>query len=143
MAGINVSRWLGGGFLAGLVMWVIEGIGSVLYMDEAQTALEAHNLSMDLSASFMMMTVLVSLIAGLVLIFVYAAIRPRFGPGPRTAVIAAVALWFGGYLLSLIGYGMMGLYPGALLTIWAVIGLVEMILGGLVGGWFYREPGEV
>jgi hypothetical protein len=38
----------------------------------------------------------------------------RFGAGPKTAVIAAVALWFGSYLLSLIGHGMVGLYRDGL-----------------------------
>jgi hypothetical protein len=33
----------------------------------------------------------------------------RVGAGPKTAVIAAVALWFGGHLLSLIGYSLLGL----------------------------------
>jgi hypothetical protein len=50
----------------------------------------------------------------LVLTFLYAAMRPRFGAGPKTAVIAAVAFWSGGYVLSLIGYGMVGLYPAGL-----------------------------
>lgn len=50
--------------------------------------------------------------------FLYAAARPRFGAGPKTAVIVAVAMWAGGYLLSLVGYHMLGLYPG---------------------GWIYRE----
>jgi hypothetical protein len=51
--------------------------------------------------------------------FVYAAIRPRFGAGPTTAIIAAVTLWFGGYLLSLAGYGMAGLYPTPTPVLWA------------------------
>jgi hypothetical protein len=51
-----------------------------------------------------------------------------------------VALWFGGYLLSLLGYGMMGMYPTGLLVTWGIVGLVQMILAALIGGWVYREP---
>jgi hypothetical protein len=54
-------------------------------------------------------------------------------------VIAAVALWSGGYLLSLIGYGMIGMYPDSMLTIWGAVGLVEMIIAAIAGGWIYKE----
>jgi len=77
--------------------------------------------------------------AGLVAVFFYAAARPRFGPGVRTAVIVGFALYCGSYLLVLIGYHMIGLYPDDLLLIWAVQGLVETILATLAGAWLYRE----
>ena len=51
---------------------------------------------MEVSPGMIATTVLLSVIAGLVLMVLYAAIRPRFGVGPKTAVIAAAALWFGG-----------------------------------------------
>ncbi len=51
----------------------------------------------------------------------------------------AVALWFGGWLPSLIGYGMIGLYPTGLLIQWAIVGLVELALAALLGGKIYRE----
>ena len=34
---------------------------------------------------------------------------------------------------------MVGLYSGHLLIYWGLIGLVEMIIAALVGGWIYRE----
>jgi hypothetical protein len=139
MKGINTHRWLAGGLAAGVVTWLIEGAASIFYMDDMQAALETRSLSMEMSGAMWMLTILVSLIVGLVLIFLYAAMRPRFGPGPRTAIIAAVALWFGGTLLSLLGYGMIGLYPAGMLATWGLIGLVELIIAGLIGGWIYRE----
>jgi len=68
-----------------------------------------------------------------------AAVRPRFGPGPKTAAISATALWFGGTLLAVIGFLMIGIYPTSMLVGWGVLGWVEMILAALVGGWLYRE----
>jgi hypothetical protein len=139
MSGINFGRWLAGGIVAGLIIWLIEGIASLAYMGDMEAALEAHNLSMEMSAPVWLLTVVVSLIAGLTLIFLYAAARPRFGPGPKTAIIVAVALWFGSYLLSLIGFQMIGLYPTTMLTLWGLIGLIELIVAALVGGRIYRE----
>lgn len=62
-----------------------------------------------------------------------------FGAGPKTAVIVAVGLWTGGYLLSLMGYHLLGLFPVSMLTIWGAVGLVEMTLASLLGAWIYRE----
>jgi hypothetical protein len=139
MNGINTGRWLAGGGVAGIVIWVLEGLASMLYMDEMQTALEGFGLSMEMTATVWALTVVVSLISGLVLVFLYAAARPRFGPGPKTAMTMACALWLGGWLLSLIGYYMIGMYPTAMLVKWGVVGLIEVNVAALVGGWIYRE----
>ncbi len=139
MGTINVGRLVLGGVVAGIVIWIIEGMASVMYMDEVQAAMESHGLSMDMTAGVFLMTVVVSLLAGLVLVFFYAAARPRFGPGPKTAVIVAVALWVAAVFLSLMGYQMLGLFPDRMLMTWGVVGFVEWNLAALAGAWIYRE----
>lgn len=139
MAGINWGRVLAGGLVAGIVTFILEGLASQLYIEDMQASLEAHNLSMEMTPTGWVLPLLVSLLGGVVMIFFYAAVRPRFGPGPRTAVIVAFALWLGGYVLSLLGYAVLGLFPASLLTLWGVIGLVELILAALAGGWVYKE----
>ena len=114
---LNNAILMGAGVV--LVYTIFGGMWSVAFTDLFQT---------------------VVIVVGLTLVFFYAAARPRFGPGPRTAIIVAVALWIGGYVLSLLGYQLMGLFPPRLLVLWGGIGLVEMILAGLVGGRLYREP---
>ena len=139
MGGINVRRWLLGGVVAAVVIWLLEGIASMLYMADMQAALDAHGLKLEMSASLWAMSVLVSLFVGLTLVFFYAAARPRLGAGPRTAAIVAVALWLSSTVVALVGYQMIGIYPSSTLVVWGVIGLVEMILAGLAGAWLYRE----
>ena len=39
------------------------------------------------------------------------------------------------------GYQMIGLYPSSMLVMWGSIGLIEMIVATLAGGWIYREAG--
>lgn len=107
MNGINVGRWILGGVVAGLITWLLEGVASTMYLGEMTASLQSHGLSMEVSAGTAVSSLIVSLVGGLVLIFIYAMGRARFGPGPRTAVTAAIALWTGGYLLSLMDYSMM------------------------------------
>ena len=139
MGGINVGRWLAGGVVAGIFTWLFEGAASLLYREDTETALEAMGKSLEMTGGTWALTVVVSLILGLALVFFYAAARPRFGPGPGTAIKVAIALWLGGYLLHLLGYGMLEMYPTRLLVTWGIAGLVQMILAGLIGGWIYRE----
>ena len=128
-----------GGIVASLLIWILEGAASILCMNDMQPALAAHGLSMEMNAGMLLISVIASLITGLALIFFYAAVRPRFGPGPRTAVSVALALWLSDYLLSLLAYQMIGLFHGRMLTMWDAVGLIEMILPALAGGWIYRE----
>lgn len=102
-------------------------------------ALEAHGLAMEMNAGAWVLGILVSLIVGFTLMFFYAACRPRFGPGPRNAVLVAIGLWLGGYVTSLFGYHMLELFPDGMLVTWGLMGLGEMILAAFVGGWVYRE----
>ena len=139
MKGINLKRLMLGGLAAGLLIWILEGLSSMLYATDLQAAMTAHNLSMEISVSTVLLSIVVSLIFGFTLVFLYAAVRPRFGPGPATAACVAVALWCGGYLLSLVSYHMFGLFPVKILVLWGAVGLVEMILASMLGAWLYRE----
>jgi len=83
--------------------------------------------------------VTITFVLGIVLVLGYAAMRPRFGAGPKTAIITALFAWFGIYLYqNLIGFGL-GIVPPKALVIALAWGLVEYILAALVGGALYKE----
>ena len=65
MAGINLGRCILGGLIAGLVLWILEGVASVFYMDQMTASMERHGLAMKMSASVFAWSVMVSLITGL------------------------------------------------------------------------------
>ena len=71
----------------------------------------------------------------------YAAMRPRFGPGPRTAIYAGLAVWVLSHVWSgiYLGSGFAGLIPARMAFLPIAWGLVEAPLGTLVGAWVYRE----
>lgn len=139
MGGIDTKRWLLGGLAAGVLIWLIEGVASMLYMGDMKTALEPHGLSMEMTAGAFATTVVVSLLAGLTIVFIYAMARARLGPGPRTAVVAGVVFFLGSTLISILGWSMLGLFPSGMLVTWAVVGLVEAVVAALLGGYVYRE----
>lgn len=139
MGKFNVNRWAAASVAAGVLMWICEGAASALYMEDMQAAMRAHNLSMEMSATMIAITLGISLIAGFAMMFFYAASLPRFGAGVKTAALVAFVLWTGGYLLSLLGYHMVGLYPTGMLVQWGVVGLVEMTLAAALGARIYRD----
>jgi hypothetical protein len=139
MGGINIGKWLLGGCVAGAATWILEGLASILYLEEMQAAMAEHSLTIEMNATVFFWSIVVSLIVGLTLVYLYALARTHLGPGPRTAVAVAIALWVGGMVVSLIGYHMIGLYPDSMLVKWGLIGLVELVLAGLAGAWIYTE----
>jgi len=133
-----------GGLVAGVLWWIFEGLvhGMMLGQDwmAAMTALGKTKEQMEAGhIHFMALVTLWSLLAGILGVWLYAAIRPRFGPGPKTAVIAGVALWMAVYLLpSLINFAMT-LWPTRLTCIPLATSFFESIIATMVGGWLYRE----
>ena len=81
-------------------------------------------------------------VTGIGVMWLYAAIRPRYGAGPGTAVKAAFAMWVLNYVLGSIGIIAMGIFPTNLIAIGLGVGIVEIIAGALAGARFYTE-GEV
>jgi len=145
MKDFHTGRWLLGGVVAGLVVWVLEGALSALYIEEMTARLGALGLSMEVSAAYLAASLAVTLLGGLVMIYFYVLAREALGPGPVTALVVAFALFCGGYLPSLIGYYLLGLFRTGLLLQWAVQGLVEMLIGAIVGALLYKpraNPGS-
>jgi len=78
---------------------------------------------------------------GFLLVWVYAAIRPRLGPGPGTAIIATFVV-FGAETLELATFGGW-LIPWDLLVRTSALTLVSMLLAGWAGAWVYKEETQV
>jgi hypothetical protein len=83
------------------------------------------------------------LFGGIALIWVYAAIRPRFGAGVLTAIYAGVAVWFIGTLLpNLTFMWVAGLFSKHL-TVYTTAGaLVEVVAGAIAGAALYKESAK-
>ncbi len=139
MGKINMLGVVWCGLLAGAVLNVIDLIlfGVVLknQYNAAMLALNKPAMTTDLFIWFVIMDFLF----GIFLVWLYAAIRPRFGAGPRTAVWAGLAMWVLYGLLHSLGEAPMGLFPLNLYVIGTLVALVEYPLAAVAGAKFYTE----
>lgn len=140
MGNINLGRVILGGLVTGVILfvgeWVLNGI--VLKQD-MEEFFKRCGFPPDPGASFIVIAVVIIFVLGIVIVFGYAAIRPRFGPGPKTAIIAAIFAWVGVYLYqNVIAFGL-GMVPLRLVMIGLAWGLVEFILATLAGAALYKE----
>ncbi len=94
MSGINIERVIVGGLAAGLVANVFDFLITSYAFASDMSAMTAR-LNLDAAAveSAVWVFVVVDFIWGLLLVFTYTAIRPRFGPGPKAALISGVLPW--------------------------------------------------
>lgn len=134
MGNINWSRVLLGGLVAAVVFLAADFLGMMVTGFDPEAWGAAHNLVQPPMWIFLAW----DLALGIMAVWLYAAIRPRFGPGARTAAMAAFFIW----LLMTFTYGSftaMGLFEQAQYWKMAAWGLVQVFAGTLVGAWLYKE----
>ena len=139
---INTKKVVIGGIAAGVVMNIIDFIVNMFILGARMKA-ESDAFKPGLADQMMQSSVMVSYIVmdfvlGILLVWTYAAIRPRFGPGPRTAIYVAVLFWvLAGIFLS--GYLHMGMMSQGLWWTFAILGLVNFLVSSWVGAKLYSE----
>ena len=88
---------------------------------------------------FIMKATLMMFVVGIMNVWLYAAIRPRFGAGPRTAAIAGFAVWFFCFVYLAMMMTWMGVFEIGPTIAGLGFELVEAILASLAGAWIYKE----
>jgi hypothetical protein len=136
--GINLKRVLLGGLVAGIVI-NISAIAMVPVVGkEMDMVLARFNLP-PLSNSSLAFFGVVSLIVGMILVWLYAAVLPRMKQGTNTAIMVALVVWVLGYFLANVSMVVYGFMPVKLTVIGTGWGLVELVLASLIGTRFYKE----
>ena len=82
--------------------------------------------------------IIAQFIIGLLLVWLYAAIRPRFGPGMKTATYAALVVWLCGFVFHL-DWLIMGLMSNGTYALATIAALVQLVTAAGVGGALYKE----
>ncbi len=143
---INPSKVLLGGVIAGIVMVAINFlVQSYLLGPKSVAELDAFKAGLGSGmgkGNGVIVYVLMDILLGVILVWLYAAIRPRFGPGPGTAVKAAVVAWII-QCMAYYGWLEMGMFSAGLWWSFSIAGLVTLIIGALAGAKFYAEESAV
>ncbi len=138
---LNGKRILLGGLLAGLVINISETLLNTLVIgaqfDAAMQRLGLGAPSMSAVGVFIVM----GLVEGIMCTWLYAAIRPRYGSGPATAIRAGLFVWFFVSLWSGVSFIVMGMFPAGMLAIVTGWTAIEIPLATVAGAWLYRERG--
>jgi hypothetical protein len=139
MSRINVVGVLKGGAAAGLVMTISEFILNVpvagAQMDQE---LVERNLP-PVAGSQIVVFVAMTFLLGIATVWLYAAIRPRFGAGPKTAIYAGLIVWALSYLHMAITMGVLGINSMGVVVLGIVWTALEMMVASAVGGYLYSE----
>ncbi|HYN82830.1 MAG TPA: hypothetical protein VES88_15180 [Gemmatimonadaceae bacterium] len=142
---INTQKVFVGGFVAGVILNIVDYLGNgVILADRMKADTEAFKpglSDMMMEGNAIAMYVISDLVIGLLLVWTYAAMRPRFGPGPRTAVHAALLFWIISAIVAA-GYLHMGAMSAATWWMYACFWLVGLLVAAIVGGKLYTEEGS-
>ena len=136
---LNFGRVLLGGLVAGLILNAGEFLlNEVFFVKQLEETARRLNIARP-GTSFNIIASTLTLFLGIMIVWLYASIRAQFGPGPKTAIMAALAAWFCIYLYAGILFAILtGVSPN-LILIGLVWGLVEYTIAGVAGAWFYKE----
>jgi hypothetical protein len=139
MGKINFGRVVIAGLLAGFLMNIFEYVlNGIILKTQMETFFSEHKFT-DPGGIFIAIAVVLTFVLGIFLVLLYAMIRPRFGPGPKTAVIAASMMWFFVVIYCGIINSVLFAIPAGtviLVTVWC---FVEYLLAGLLGALVYKE----
>jgi hypothetical protein len=141
---INWSRVLLGGLLAGLVInlggFVVDGF---LLRRRWETEMSAMGKSMEPEGAVLVILLTCGFLIGIVTLWIYAAIRAQYGPGPGAAAVAGLMAWLLGVALPNTYFAVSDFFSAGLLAASSAGALVYLLLAAMAGAWLYKPGGEV
>ena len=138
---INSGKVVAGGLLAGLVFNAGDMlINGVLLADDFAAGMSRLGLdpAAMMTAPVAMSWIFVDFVFGLIAVWTYAAIRPRFGPGTKTAILAGIPVYVGATLV-VFGFTSMGIFTFDVFMKGSIYSAVNMVIGSIAGAWLYTE----
>ncbi len=140
MGKINVGRLILGGIVAGIVGDLLDYPVDGMWLAKMWSGQMSLLGKTEFSTSQILWFNLFGIITGLVAIWIYAGIRPRFGPGVKTAIYAGVAVWILAFLVP--NFALMWathLFTGHLVGYTTLGAFVECVVGAIAGAALYKE----
>lgn len=139
MGKINLGRVILGGVVAGIVIDIFESVLNGGFLASRWTEI-MHSINRpELGTNGIITYDVMGFVLGIAAVWTYAAIRPRFGAGAKTATYAALVVWFIGYVYADVDHMVIGVYPMDVTLTLVGVGLVEIIVATIAGAWLYTE----
>jgi hypothetical protein len=136
---INYRRVVGGGLLAGLVLGAGELVLNELVLGERWLEMMESMGLEPVGPGSLFVYVIMMFVLGIAIVWLYAAIRPRFGPGPSTAILNGLFVWFLVWVWGFGGSAVWGFFPADIVWIVVIWGLAEVVAASVAGAWLYQE----
>jgi len=138
---MNTKRIVIGGIVAGVVVWLVDGLTNGLVLMERYKALQQAGVYYaQPRLPFFAVWIVLTLGIGLGLAWLYAAVRKQLGPGPGTAVLVGLVVGLMTYVPSSVATYAWTHEGGRVALARLVAGLVGSVVGALVAGAIYKEP---
>jgi hypothetical protein len=139
MGKISLGRVILGGVVAGIIInvfeFVLNGVVLANQWANVMTSINRPALGTTQIIAFN----LLSFARGTAAVWIYAAIRPRFGAGPKTAAYAALLTWVTVYFLGSATPTIMGIFSMSMSLTLAIVALVQVVVATVAGAYFYKE----
>lgn len=140
---INVVRTLTSGLLAGVVIMALNVAAQLVLSERVQREMNAWMPGaadrMQAGGAAVVAGLVMKLAIGVVLVWLYAAARPRLGPGPKTASLIALAVWLLGAIFFS-DFPLTGMISWATYALLETLQLLAFLAAAWAGAWLYREP---
>jgi hypothetical protein len=139
---IDLRRLLLGGLVGGLVGNVIGFVGFGLLLGprlQAEAVAMAPALEgRSMGGAAVATNIAAQFVTGLLLVWLYAAMLPRFGAGFRTAAMAAFVVWLCG-LMFRVDWLLFGMMSPRMYVLAAGLALFQAMIVAWVGSLVYKE----
>jgi hypothetical protein len=139
---INTPKVVAGGLAAGVVMnvsgFLVQGLMLGKRMEDEMSAVAPALKGKGMDAGSITGHVVSQFVIGILLVWLYAAMRPRFGPGPRTAFLSAFVVWLCGFIFYM-DWLYVGLMSAGLYAMVSVAMLITCAVAAWVGAMLYKE----
>ena len=137
---MNWKRIALGGLVAGVVMNALDfAVGMFILGERYKQYQDAGIFLREPRLPFVPLWIAGIFALGFAAAWLYAAVRPRLGPGPKTALLVGLVLGLVGHVMYNVSAACWGMQGRFMPLVWMVSGIVQMVVGTLAAGWLYKE----
>lgn len=133
---VNWKRVILGGLAAGAIVNAFEYGGHRVVLDDAWPAAFR---TLGKTPTGWSVFIPGNFVVGILMVWFYARLRPRYGGGPKTALRSGLVIWAIFWVIPMMAIMPMDLFPNSLLAIVIALGFLDANLAVLLGAWLYKE----